>query len=261
LRRNSAAFTIVGAQMRRHLRSLALPIVIPLLLAACAASVGSTTQPTPVVSGIPIPVGSAAAAAARVVAAYPQFAGIGPLNNDAIGQCCWYDAVDAPGAYQVTIHVGWGDCPAGCIDKHEWVFTVSPADGAISLVAEKGSPVPAGVPGAGGVGGVGSGTGPTGIAGKAVAGPVCPVVRANDPNCNPRPVAGAVIVVKSLDGVEVARAQTDGAGAFVITVPPGSYTVESDRTQGFPVPPAPVAVTVVPNVQTDVELQFDTGIR
>ena len=243
--------------MRHHLRSLALPILIPLLLVACAGFAGSTGHP-PVVSGIPAPVDSAAAAAARVLASYPQFAAIGPLNNDAIGQCCWFEAAAAPGGYKVTIHVGWGDCPAGCIDKHEWTYNVSAADGSISLVAETGPSVPPGIPGAGGSGG---GTGPSGIVGKAVAGPVCPVVRANDPNCNPRPVADTVVVVRALDGSEVVRTKTDAAGAFQVAVPPGSYTVGGEQTSGFPIPPAPVAVTVVANTQTNVDLLFDTGIR
>jgi hypothetical protein len=237
--------------MRPHLRSLALPILILLLLAACASSAA-----TP--SGAGGRVDSPAAAAARVLAAYPQFAGIGPLNTEMIGQCCWYEVTEAPGGYQVTIHVGWGDCPAGCIDKHDWTYLVSAADGAISLIGETGPPVPANVPG----GGVGSGgSGPSGIVGKAVAGPVCPVVRANDPNCDPRPIPDAVVVVRSLDGAEVARARTDPGGAFQVALPPGSYTVGGDQTAGFPIAPAPVAVTVVANTQTTVELLFDTGIR
>ena len=237
--------------MRTYLRSLALPILIPLLLAACASSAAPP-------SGTGGRVDSAAAAAARVLAANPQFAGIGPLNSEMIGQCCWYDVTEVPGGYQVTIHVGWGDCPAGCIDKHEWTYAVTAADGSIRLTGETGPPVPAGVPGA--VGGSG-GPGPTGIAGIAVAGPVCPVVRANDPNCDPRPLPNVVIVVRSLDGAEVARTRTDASGNFQLTLPPGSYTVGGDQTAGFPIPPDPVAATVVANNQTDVMLLFDTGIR
>jgi hypothetical protein len=243
--------------MRAHLRPFRLSILIHLLLVACSGYAGSTTGPTPAVSGVPAPFDSAAAAAARVLAANPQFAGIGPFNNDMIGQCCWFEAAAAPGGYKVTIHVGWGDCPAGCIDKHEWIYNVSAADGSISLAAETGPSVPPGIPGAGGSGG----TGPSGIAGTAVAGPVCPVVRTNDPNCNPRPVADTVVVVRGLDGSEVARTKTNAAGAFQMTLPPGSYTVGGEQTSGFPVPPAPVAVTVVANTQTRVDLLFDTGIR
>ena len=117
--------------------------------------------------------------------------------------------------------------------------------------------MPANVPGGGGSGA----TGASGIVGKAVAGPVCPVVRANDPNCDPRPIPDTVVVVRSLDGSEVARVRTDPSGAFQVALPPGSYTVGGDQTAGFPIAPAPVAVTVVANTQTSVELLFDTGIR
>jgi carboxypeptidase family protein len=237
--------------MRPHLRSLALPILIPLLLVACA---GSAAPATPRPSGALIRVDSAAAAAARVISAHPEFAGIVPLNTELIGQCCWYEAVEAPGGYQVTIHVGWGDCPAGCIEKHEWVYSVSAANGSIALLSEQGSPVPAGIlknPGGPG----------TGIVGTALAGPTCPVVRENDPSCDPRPVAGVTLVVKTLDGRQVATVQTDAAGRFAFEVPPGNYSLEAEQTQAFPLAPAPVAVTVLANVRTDVTLEFDTGIR
>ena len=36
---------------------------------------------------------------------------------------------------------GWGDCPAGCIEKHFWVFAVEEG-GAVRLVEEYGSPLP-----------------------------------------------------------------------------------------------------------------------
>jgi carboxypeptidase family protein len=240
--------------MRPHLRSLALPIVISLLLAACAGSAGSTTGPTPAVSGAPIRVDSPAAAATRVISAHPEFAGLLPLDNDRIGQCCWYEAVEAPGGYRVTIHVGWGDCPAGCIEKHEWAYSVSAGEGVIRLLGEQGPAVPAGIlKDAGGPG--------TGIVGTAVAGPTCPVVRENDPSCDPRPVPGVTLVVKTLDGREVATGQTDAAGRFAFEVPAGNYTLEAQQAQPFPLAPAPVAVTVLANVRTDVTLEFDTGIR
>jgi hypothetical protein len=74
-------------------------------------------------------------------------------------------------------------------------------------------------------------------------------------------VADAVVVVRSHDGAEVARTRTDASGNFQVTLPPGSYTVGGDQTAGFPIPPSPVAVTVVATIQTDVDLLFDTGIR
>ena len=36
---------------------------------------------------------------------------------------------------------GWGDCPAGCINKHNWVFEVSAA-GVVAPAGESGDPLP-----------------------------------------------------------------------------------------------------------------------
>lgn len=35
--------------------------------------------------------------------------------------------------------LGWGDCPAGCTERHNWVFTV--VDGVATLVDERGDPL------------------------------------------------------------------------------------------------------------------------
>jgi hypothetical protein len=240
----------------RHLLRSAAALVLAASLAACAGAAPPTASAPPSVA----PSGQVAGpedAVARVVAANPQFAGIGPLNNDLIGQCCWYQVTPAAGGFRVTIHLGWGDCPAGCIEKHEWVYSVAAADGAVTLLGESGNPVPAGtLPGSTGT------KGPTGIVGTAVAGPTCPVQRENDPNCAPRPVANAIVVVRTPDGQEVARTQTDATGGFRVPVPPGTYTVEGvQQGGGFPIAPAPKSVTVVANSLSNVQLNFDTGIR
>jgi hypothetical protein len=40
-----------------------------------------------------------------------------------------------------TFSRGWGDCPAGCIDRHYWDFVVI-GDRTVLLVAEYGTPLP-----------------------------------------------------------------------------------------------------------------------
>lgn len=81
-------------------------------------------------------------AAALVLASDPQFAGIGKQNPDLIGASAWWTADPiADGAFRITITKGWGDCPAGCINKHLWIFEVS-ADGQVNLVDESGDPLP-----------------------------------------------------------------------------------------------------------------------
>ena len=68
-----------------------------------------------------------------------------PKNPDLIGACCFYEAVPAADGYRVTVEIGWGDCPSGCINRHRWTYAVT-GDGATTLESETGEPVPSGVP-------------------------------------------------------------------------------------------------------------------
>lgn len=82
-------------------------------------------------------------------AEYPEFAGLTPPDPELIGACCWYEATAVEGGYQVVFTVGWGDCPAGCINRHRWTFAVAPGS-EVALIGEDGPGVPADVmPGGG----------------------------------------------------------------------------------------------------------------
>jgi hypothetical protein len=121
----------------------ALLVSFLLVLAACSAAGGppaSTPPPSPSQPAVTSP----EAALARVQAAYPEFAGLGPLDPELIGACCWSEAKAVEGGYQVVFTVGWGDCPAGCINRHQWTFAVAP-DGQVGLIGEQGPEVPADV--------------------------------------------------------------------------------------------------------------------
>jgi hypothetical protein len=100
----------------------------------------------------------------------------------------------------------------------------------------------------------------SGIAGTALAGPVCPVERPGDSACDPRPVAGALVIVRGADGSEIATAQTADDGSYEILIPPGRYTVEGAPVEGLMGNPTAVEVEVGDGVET-VNLQYDTGIR
>ena len=100
----------------------------------------------------------------------------------------------------------------------------------------------------------------SGIAGKAMAGPVCPVERPGDPACAPRPVAGALVIVRGAGGSEVATAQTADDGNYEVLIPPGSYTIEGAPVEGLMANPSAVEVEVGDGVTT-VDLRYDTGIR
>jgi len=117
----------------------ALSTVLLIVLAACSAA-GGSAPPSP--SPAPGPaVTSPEEALARVQAKHPDLAGLGPLDPDLIGACCWSEAKAVEGGYQVMFTVGWGDCPAGCINKHVWTYAVAP-DGRVGLIGEEGPAVP-----------------------------------------------------------------------------------------------------------------------
>ncbi len=243
------------------------------IAAGCAS--GAAPAPTAASSGGPAASGvsmdSAVAAVAAVLAANPRLGNLHPFDANAIGQCCGYRVTSTADGWIVTVEVGWGDCPAGCIDRHTWVYSVDHS-GAVVLQRESGPQVPAGLPGSG-AGGTTAGSsapersgdtgGPTttqGIVGRVTAGPTCPVVRPSDPACDDRPVAGATIHVKSGDGGEVATLTADGDGRFAVDLEPGAYVLAADPVPGMMNGPEPLAVTVPVGTAT-VQLAYDTGIR
>jgi hypothetical protein len=248
---------------RLPLVAVAVAVVLA-LVTGCSPAVtpgpSGSGSPGPSASGAPsgsvapspTTIASPEAAAALVVASDPRFAGIGPKDPNVIGACCFWEATPAADGYEVRIEIGWGDCPAGCINRHDWTFSVTTA-GVITLVSEEGPPVPSGV-GGGGDGGV------IGIRAIATAGPVCPVVRPNDPNCADRPVVGATVHILDAAGTEVALLETDLRGGFIVTLVPGRYRVVADPVEGLMHSPDPVDV-VVDSTLVLVQLTYDTGIR
>ena len=98
--------------------------------------------------------------------------------------------------------------------------------------------------------------------GTVVAGPTCPVERAEDP-CPPKPVPGREVKIASQAGKVVATVTTDGQGHFQVVLAPGNYTVfvvgtaqalGSGRA-------ATVQATVRARQTTSVTIALDTGIR
>jgi len=85
------------------------------------------------------------AAVAAVIAENPMFAGIAPLRPDVIGASRWYVATPIIGGYSIEVTIGWGDCPAGCIERHVWTYEVA-ANGTVTLTSESGDPVPSDLP-------------------------------------------------------------------------------------------------------------------
>jgi len=209
-------------------------LVIVLALAACAESPGAS-GPT-----------DAAAAARLALAQQARFAGIGPLDDTLIGQAAWYEATVTDEGWQVVIRIGWGDCPAGCINEHRWTYAVG-RDAKVELIQEDGDALPDA----------------TGVRGTVTSGPTCPVeTQPPDPACAARPVAGAVLVFANAAGAEVARATSAADGTFIVELAPGAYHVTAEPVQGLMGTPEPVDVQVeAGQPMTDLQVSYDTGIR
>lgn len=239
---------------RRYLPLFALAVALFAGLVACGGA-GGSSAPTPTPTQGPVTTPEEAIAA--VIAREPRLTGIGPLDPELIGQASWYEVTPASGvgAYLVAVRVGWGDCPAGCINEHSWVYAVM-SDGTVNLQSEGGDVVPPDAwPSPGG-------DGRTGLLITATAGPTCPVETVPpDPACAPRPVAGAVVVIRDETGLEVARVTLDATGFAMVEVPAGGYVAEPQPVEGYMGTAGPVSVTVVDGMATPVELGYDTGIR
>ncbi len=198
---------------------------------------------------------SAEAAVAAVQARSPWFDRIGPKNLTLVGQSAWWTAVPLAGGWNVTINVGWGDCPAGCIDRHQWRWRVAP-DGTVSFIGETGAAVPEDQ-----LAILAAAATSSGVGGRVTASPVCPVQRLGDTTCDPKPVDGAVLVVKDQGGAEVARFTTDASGLYRIPLPAGTYTLEPQPVAGLMGTPAPLPFTVAAGELTLLPVAYDTGIR
>jgi hypothetical protein len=99
---------------------------------------------------------------------------------------------------------------------------------------------------------------------EALAGPTCPVeTDPPDPECAPRPVANALVLVQPADGRDIVAAQgsTDANGHVRLELPPGDYLVIGAAVEGLMGTPQPIPVSVTAGRVTSVELAYDTGIR
>lgn len=221
--------------MRPFLWRAAMLAALALVLTACASTAGPSASPP-----------DAAAAARLALAQQVRFRGIGPFDANLIGQAAWYKVSAADDGWEVQIRIGWGDCPAGCIDEHVWRYRVS-RDGSVQLIGEGGDALP----------------GTTGVKGTVTAGPTCPVVtNPPNPSCADRPVANAVLVFRDATGTEVARTTSAADGTFAVELAPGSYRLIAQPVEGLMGTPAPMDVGVdAGQPMTQVSVSYDTGIR
>jgi hypothetical protein len=105
--------------------------------------------------------------------------------------------------------------------------------------------------------------GAIGVSGLVHAGPTCPVVRPGDSSCADRPVAGAVLVVTTASGTEVARATSAADGTFSVALPPGDYVLVPQPVAGLmgTAQPIPFHAQADGAAPAPLDVAYDTGIR
>jgi hypothetical protein len=195
-------------------------------------------------------------AVAAIRAHTPWFDGIEALDPNLIGQAAsWTAEPTDEQSIRVTFEVGWGDCQAGCIDRHTWTWDVA-SDGSLDWVGEDGSEVTPDQAAA-----LVATAKTPGVGGRVTGGPTCPVEVPGDPTCAARLVGGAVLVVTDADGNEIAGSTSDASGFYRIALPAGEYTLTAGPVEGFMSGPAPTPFTVAVGTLTGLDLSYDTGIR
>lgn len=99
-----------------------------------------------------------------------------------------------------------------------------------------------------------------GITGRAMVGPMCPVVQEGT-ECPDQPLQVEITVLDD-DGDEVATFETGEDGRFSLGLFPGRYTIDPQVPPGGPPPQAErQTVDVVDGEYTEVLVQYDSGIR
>jgi len=104
---------------------------------------------------------------------------------------------------------------------------------------------------------------PSGIRGTVLLGPTCAVESspgANDPVPCLSPYAATLVVLDN-EGVKVATVTSGDDGKFQVELPPGDYVVAPEiGTDPYPIA-QPQPVNVSAGIYTEIEVNYDTGIR
>jgi hypothetical protein len=100
------------------------------------------------------------------------------------------------------------------------------------------------------------------LAGDVVAGPTCPVERAEDP-CPPKAVPNREVQILGPNNAVAATATTDTNGHFSVQLAPGMYRVIVPAKQGQVGlrQLQNVTATITAGQATTVKIELDTGIR
>jgi hypothetical protein len=102
-------------------------------------------------------------------------------------------------------------------------------------------------------------TATSGITGLVLIGPMCPVMRVDEP-CPDHPFA-ATLIIRDSQGRELCAASSLEDGRFVVGLPPGSYELIPLTGPGGLPAAASQWVAVAPGQYTAVTVSYDSGIR
>lgn len=118
-------------------------IALALLIAAVSPSRVSASE------SISLPIDSPAEAHQAVLAAGAPFEDFVFLGGGLIGASQYFEVKGDPGSgatWVVDYTYGWGDCQAGCISRHTFVYLVDPVTGDATFDRQEGDALPADAP-------------------------------------------------------------------------------------------------------------------
>jgi hypothetical protein len=96
-----------------------------------------------------LPIDTPAEAHEAVLETGAPFGDFAFLGDGLIGASQYYEVKGEPGSaasWIVIYTYGWGDCPAGCISRHTFVYQVDPVTGEVRFDRQEGEALPAEAP-------------------------------------------------------------------------------------------------------------------
>ena len=99
------------------------------------------------------------------------------------------------------------------------------------------------------------------LAGTVMRGPTCPVQTVGVP-CPPEPASRVMLVILTPTGQEIRSILTNDKGRYSVSLPPGTYRVESGPLGGIEFTrDLPATVSIAEGRETRLDIHIDTGIR
>ncbi|MFZ9609013.1 MAG: hypothetical protein ACO3BF_05255 [Candidatus Limnocylindrus sp.] len=127
----------------RRARALQALFTLTLLVAAVLPARVSAAE------SISLPIDTPAEAHEAILATGAPFGDFVSLNAGLIGASQYYEVKGEPGSAAIWIVIytyGWGDCQAGCISRHTFIYQVDPVTGDVLFDRQEGDALPADSP-------------------------------------------------------------------------------------------------------------------